>query len=1111
MTDRFPHTTTNTLITASAGSGKTFQLSNRYLKLLLAGVPPDHILATTFTRKAAGEILERILGRLAKAATDEKTATDLAGELAGTSDATSQDRPARTIASDEAAGLLHDFVADLHQVRVGTLDAFFARIGQSYAMELGLPPGWRIANDAELTAMKLRAIDRTLAGLDDSEATELLTMLDKGSTRRGITRNLVAVIDTLREATLEAERNAWDWIENSKANRVRLRSALPEAIRHLAAVTLKPGFRKVVDQWCERATGEDWTTRELKGRLPATVVAKAFEYNRSTIDEAVHEPLEVLFGHVVAVELDRLHNSGLAVAELLSKFERHFANEKAATRTLEFSDLPAAIAAVVEGDGEGGDFTYRLDASFHHVLFDEFQDTSPVQWRVLEPLAERAGGRSDGSVLCVGDPKQAIYGWRGGVAEVFDSFADSIADLEEQPLDASWRSSQPVIDAVNAVFSQVDRVDGSFPGRAALAQWLEKTHVEHTTMTDLEGHVVLRTTPSFKTGNSTNHAARRQYLADEIATLHRQRPDAEIGVLVSRNDELVGLSAALRAHADQLFVSEEGRGGTIGDAAAIDQIRALLTLAVHPGDGEARYLLAHPPLNDRIGLARSDDDEAAATLSLQLRRELAAGSLPDVLRNWSSYLLDRCTPRDRRRLQQVVQLAEDAVAGGNPTVDEFLDLLEVTKRSEPSSASIRVMTVHASKGLEFDIVVLPDLDQPLAKPDRRKLAASRPSPTAKADRLVRYCNKDLLPLLPDAVRELHDEDARLQVREGLCKLYVAMTRAKHTLHMFIPPSKDGAAFESDDKIPKLADVLRCTLPPSSHAPEATELFTGGTPEWTLKPEETATAVSVAKPIDLATEGATRWSRTRRSPSGFEEVGGNFRGSDETTDPVSHESDARWTQRLARVPATQRTERGTLLHRFFEEIEWIGDGVPSDESLQWFANTVDADPTLAATAIEDFRSVLQCEAIRSLLSRPSDEAAVVLREQAFAVPWPLDATEADELLTGAIDRLVVFGKGDDRRAELIDWKTNRVETPASLDGTVAHYLPQMAAYRLAASRILNLSVDRIAVRLVLLGPARVVDVSGDDLAAIEPRLSIPRSSESDLAEDRRDETTQSPLR
>ena len=167
----FPHL----IIRASAGSGKTYQLSSRFIALLAAGQTPDSILATTFTRKAAGEIFDRVLWRLAEAVADDRKRAELGKSIGDAS-----------LSAARVRSLLVETLSGLHRLRIGTLDSFFMKLAGSFALELGLPPGWRIGDEAEDRELREEAVEAIL-GTDRSE--ELLTLfhlLTKGEARRGI-------------------------------------------------------------------------------------------------------------------------------------------------------------------------------------------------------------------------------------------------------------------------------------------------------------------------------------------------------------------------------------------------------------------------------------------------------------------------------------------------------------------------------------------------------------------------------------------------------------------------------------------------------------------------------------------------------------------------------------------------------------------------------------------------------------------------------------------------------------------------------------------------------------------------------------------------------------
>ena len=162
----------NVMILASAGTGKTFELSSRYIHLLLEGAHPRSILATTFTRKAAGEILDRIVLRLAAAAGDAKTAT-----------ATSAELKLPPIPCERFGEVLLELVRNLNNLQVETLDAFFFRIARAFSLDMGMPPAWQIADDSEVVALSNRAIRQSLT---DRAVVSIVHDLAKGEAKHRV-------------------------------------------------------------------------------------------------------------------------------------------------------------------------------------------------------------------------------------------------------------------------------------------------------------------------------------------------------------------------------------------------------------------------------------------------------------------------------------------------------------------------------------------------------------------------------------------------------------------------------------------------------------------------------------------------------------------------------------------------------------------------------------------------------------------------------------------------------------------------------------------------------------------------------------------------------------
>lgn len=188
MTERaHPGVFDRLLVTASAGSGKTFQLSSRMVGLLAAGADPDSILASTFTRKAAGEILERVLLRLARAALSPEEAAALAASLP-------PGIPPERTTREGFEVLLLGTVGELHRLQVQTLDAFVNRAVRAFALELGLPATWQMADDSRNARLRARALEEVLGGADPGALLALLRLVQMGGARRSVHEALLRVL-----------------------------------------------------------------------------------------------------------------------------------------------------------------------------------------------------------------------------------------------------------------------------------------------------------------------------------------------------------------------------------------------------------------------------------------------------------------------------------------------------------------------------------------------------------------------------------------------------------------------------------------------------------------------------------------------------------------------------------------------------------------------------------------------------------------------------------------------------------------------------------------------------------------------------------------------------
>ena len=441
------------LVLASAGSGKTYYLSSRILGLLAMGAPPGEVLATTFTRKAAGEILERVLVRLAEGATDPAKARELG-----------KDAHPILARPEECRGLLGRLLTNLHQMNVGTLDAFFVQVARSFFLELGLPPRWTIADEPTQDRIRTEAVLVALAEADRAQLVELLRMLNQDAADRQVHATLLDKVDSLLAIRRQLDPRAVDpWSpefgvteelspDALRENALALATRLPE----LEVPTTQRG--DPVKQWVtargnasEAISRLDWDATFATG-IGAKVLAEEDSFSSKTIPP---EFIEVFREAIRLARIDlapKLRREVRALGRLAELLEAAFDRAQRRVGAYRFDDVTYLLGGP-DPTGSRDDLGYRLDHRIRHLLLDEFQDTSLEQWRALQPLASEllSGHLDDRAGVIVADPKQSIYGWRGARPELVHQVAEAY-DLTGATLDTSWRSSPVILDLVGEVF-----------------------------------------------------------------------------------------------------------------------------------------------------------------------------------------------------------------------------------------------------------------------------------------------------------------------------------------------------------------------------------------------------------------------------------------------------------------------------------------------------------------------------------------------------------------------------------------------------------------------------------------------------------------------------------
>jgi len=404
------------------------------------------------------------------------------------------------------------------------------------------------------------------------------------------------------------------------------------------------------------------------------------------------------------------------------------------------------------------------------------------------------------------------------------------------------------------------------------------------------------------------------------------------------------------------------------------------------------------------------------------------------------------------------QLQELAVASPEEPLDPgaFVERVRRLRLPNPAASAVRVLTVHGSKGLEFDTVVLPDLDSAWDE-DQAEYLVEREDPLSpRIQRVLPRPRKELLQHLPAEIQGLEAARRQDAFEENLCVFYVACTRAREELLLVIARPYSRRRGFSPARL--LEAALPGVFPPGAGDPPEVLAAAGS-----LRPPGEAEAPAPVPEEEVP--GPEAWQpprrprlRPRRTPSGAE---GGPRPA------------AEWMGMAAGAGAETARRRGLLLHRWCEEIAWLEDYVLDAEALFALAAARGLDQGLDLQAcFQDFQTMLESPEIRAALLRSSwPEGSELHRERAFAVL--LEEEEGGEiLLRGAFDRLILLPGG--AGAVIQDFKTDRFGGEDALEERRAWYEPQMKAYRRAAARQWDLPLERVRAELLFLEAGRRLD-------------------------------------
>lgn len=943
-------------IKASAGSGKTYTLTSTFLSLLAGSygaswsrspagctVTEDEsygwqeILAITFTNKAATEMRERLLLRLKSLA--------LAPAQKSAKESFWKSARAR-----QAVDML---IRSYGSLNIRTIDSLLHLMVRLSALDFDISPDFEPRfSDGEITGPLFDAIaesartDEELGAMFCRACRQMLRSEKFKGFLAGerIRDRVISMVSLMLEAddwsvydlsSAEEAEEHFQKILQGIENEARELCLLLEKEKLSAAKHFTNALIKCTE--CGGyASNLPLTSKMLQKESVDECLLKASKGQASLKLHALYDSLKDDIQYIcILIGARRL----MPFVELAQAVYSRLEDEERRMGIIAASQM-ARLAIRAADDSEGvNELFCRLGARVRHMLIDEFQDTSRDQWLALLPLAEEALAKN-GSVTIVGDVKQAIYGWRGGDAALFDELVHKgspLLSLVEKPeletLPYNWRSRKNIVAWNNALFSPLGNKDAAKQMLTPLAEGDEELLNAQASLLCEAFDRTAQSAEKCRTGGYVQlHRLEKgnedemlsTLLPDMVENLSQSHSLGDICILTRDNAQATKASMWLMAR--HIPVVTQG-SLLLAEQPVIAGLISLLRFLNDAYDDIAFYsaLLCKellPPLPHKGGFLTETDmlDWAAQR---PMKRSMAAQFAQDFPEAWEAvfsplhdnaglltpydavmeiierwHVMERC-PKAEGFLRRFLELLFCAEEAGTSDLSGFLDLWDESGSLEKaplpeSMEAVRIMTMHKSKGLEFDVVILPWLNFSLGR--------------ANDDKAM-FWNSRGVGLIAPLCKEMGRPWIKNRMdtaRESLHLIYVAMTRAVSELYCFLPDASYGqVSLMLNTLIERRIDELK----------EKDGALYWGEP---LKPSEkdTVKAQALVQEKDITAKDETEDAMAGKSPA---------EGDEQKWRPMG------WLPRL-RIFKNDLQEltfsakrRGTLIHHCLEYLQISGAG------------------------------------------------------------------------------------------------------------------------------------------------------------------------------------------
>jgi len=862
---------------ASAGSGKTFALTLAYLKLLFAhpGIY-RHILAVTFTNKAAGEMKQRILSRLH--CLFQASDGTCGEEMKQLKEATGMEEEA---IRKRAGELLSEILNNYSGFSVGTIDKFFQSVIRAFTHEIGIQPGYNLELDHRRVLSM--AVDRLFQDLGNQQ--ELQRWLIRYAMERmekslswDFRREIIQLGEQLFKESFQELflHNDFSLLEKKyldlfRADLDELEEQELSAIAHCA--------RQALEEMREHGVNpEDF---KGAGRSPATLFVSALDGKRidftapriAALEESekwlkkdagpAMEALTVeslipllnqVYGHQEILNTIAAVRENFYTLGILGDIREYVQAYTSERNLFLIADSGRFLRGIIGGNQVP--FVYeRTGNRYSHLMLDEFQDTSLFQYDNFRPLLDNslASGQEN---LVVGDVKQSIYRWRNSDWKILASDLErdfAHQEIRVEPLQENYRSREQLVRFNNSVFQLSSRL---------LSETIEKELLGSSVhRQEAEGEVerfrsawrdVVQQVPQQLQGTGgrvrmeifdTEEAPFREQVLEVLPSWVDEIMDTgieagEIAILVRTRKEGVAVANRLLEHArstgkDRSFRLVSNDSLLLGYNTAVSLLISVLRYLMHPhhalNNALLKYHAFRSGLISGMGPGSLLDDDLSPEKLLPadfIDRKLWLLQLPlfELIESLINLFELGKQADDLPYLQALQDVVIDLQRRGPIGIREFLDYWEQTGAGKSisfseSSNAIRIITIHKAKGLEFKAVMVPFCDWDLTTDARNINILWCPTSGTPLERIpvvpLRFSSKLAATLFSGA----YYTERMKGYMDRLNLMYVAFTRARDLLYIGIP-SRENRGLKNT------GDLIQAILPQKPHNQPCTAILAG---------------------------------------------------------------------------------------------------------------------------------------------------------------------------------------------------------------------------------------------------------------------------------------------